>query len=271
MSMSNDLDFFVQWHFTEKCNLKCAHCYQTGKGSLELSLEEITLAIQEISHTLKIWSDAYDINFSPSVNITGGEPFLRKDLLKIIGEFKNAGFDTYLLTNGILIDKEKALNLSHEGVKGVQVSIEGPEHIHNSIRGKNSFSASMRGIENLLESDLTVTLNATLSRHNSSYLLETIDLASNIGAHRLGFSRLVPSGKGEQLLKNMLKTGEVSSLYNDVFSHELNNGLEIVTGDPVASQMRNGPVHSDLGDIPLGGCAAGISGITIMPDGSVVP
>ena len=271
MSTNHTFDFFVQWHLTEKCNLKCTHCYQTGKGSSELSFEEIKLTIQEISGLLKTWGDTYGITFSPSVNITGGEPLLRKDLFDIICEFRNAGFDTYLLTNGILIDKEKAAKLLHAGVKGVQISIEGPEQVHNSIRGKNSFSASMRGVRNLLEADLTVTLNATLSRLNSSYLLETMDLASNLGVHRLGFSRLVPSGKGEQLLKDMLKTGEVSQLYNDVYSHKLNNGLEIVTGDPVASQMRNGHVNSDLGDTPLGGCAAGISGITIMPDGSVVP
>ncbi len=47
--------------------------------------------------------------------------------------------------------------------------------------------------------------------------------------------------------------------------------LEIVTGDPVAAQSLIVEDGEDRGNIPSGGCAAGVSGITILPDGGLVP
>jgi radical SAM protein with 4Fe4S-binding SPASM domain len=271
MSTNHFFDFFIQWHLTEKCNLKCLHCYQKGEKIYELSHEEIKETIKEIAETLSSWRASYEVDFSPSVNITGGEPFLRNDLFEILAEFKNIGFEIYLLTNGILVDNVLAEKLYKTGVKGVQVSIEGPEKIHERIRGKKSFSTSVRGVRHLLDAGLKVTLNVTISRLNAEYLIDMVEFSSDLGVHRLGFSRLVPSGRGKSLFREMLKTDAVKDLYENVFSTDLNNGLEIVTGDPVASQFRNNPKNTDLGDIPLGGCAAGISGLTIMPDGTVVP
>jgi radical SAM protein with 4Fe4S-binding SPASM domain len=271
MAAKESFDFLIQWHLTEKCNLKCTHCYQNGKGSDELSFDEIQSTIKEISSTLNIWQETYDIDFSPSVNITGGEPILRKDLFEVITAFNNIGFDTYLLTNGILIDNQIAEKLYNLGVKGVQVSIEGPEEIHDSIRGKNSFKRSIRGVKLLKDAGLEVTLNTTVSEINAAHLVKTVALASDLGVDKLGFSRLVPSGRGKALLKEMMKSSDVETLYKQIFSIKPDNGLKIVTGDPVASQFRNNSNNKDLGNIALGGCAAGISGLTIMPDGTVVP
>ena len=271
MPLDNSFDFLIQWHLTEKCNLKCLHCYQTGEAHDELSAVEVSETIEEITETLNSWRTSYGLNFSPSVNITGGEPFLRKDLFDVLSAFITAGFDAYLLTNGILINNEKAERLSRVRVKGVQISIEGPEEIHDAIRGKGSFAASLKGIRNLVNTGVEVTINATISQLNAEHLVSMIGLASGLGVRRLGFSRLVPSGRGRSLSDEMLKTEEVHKLYEKIFSIVPENGLEIVTGDPVASQFRNNPKNSDKEDIPLGGCAAGVSGMTILPDGTVVP
>ncbi len=237
----------------------------------EMSFDEIKGTIEEINDVINSWKKNYGLDFARSVNITGGEPFLRKDLFEIINEFDNSGFATYLLTNGNLINDAKAKELKHCNVKGVQVSIEGPEKIHDSIRGRNSFTASLRGVKSLLDADLRVTLNVTISNLNAEYLMDIIKLASDIGVHRVGFSRLVPSGRGLTMIKEMLNKDAVRSLYENVFSIDHNNGLEIVTGDPVASQFRNESIMTDCGNVAMGGCAAGISGLTIMPDGTIFP
>jgi len=270
MSINNSFDFFIQWHLTEKCNLHCTHCYQTGKQMYEMTLPEIKDTIHEISDTLDIWMKTYGINFTPSVNLTGGEPFLKKDIFEILDEFRSRGFEIYLLTNGTLIDRDVAKQLHDLDIKGVQVSIEGPEGIHESIRGRGSFAGSLRGVTNLLDAGHEVTLNVTLSYLNAGYFIDLFRLSSNLGVQKLGFSRLVPSGRGETLMKEMLKTEDVKSLYDKIFSMNI-NGLEIVTGDPVASQSRRETRDMDDGDIALGGCAAGISGLTILPDGTLLP
>jgi radical SAM protein with 4Fe4S-binding SPASM domain len=220
---------------------------------------------------LEAWSETYQLEFSPSLNITGGEPFLRKDLFEILEEMSTAGFAIFLLTNGTLIDKEKAEHLARLGINGVQVSIEGPEEIHNSIRGKGSFAASCKGVSHLVKAGLRVTLNATLSEINAEKFQDMIDIATGLGVQKLGFSRLVPSGRGLDLVNRMIGRAEVKEIYESIFGLDTGD-LKIVTGDPVASQMRNGiePVD-DCGSIATGGCAAGVSGLTILPDGTIIP
>ncbi|MDH3391825.1 MAG: radical SAM protein [Desulfobulbaceae bacterium] len=271
MPISSLQEFFIQWHLTERCNLRCTHCYQTGTRSEELNLTEIRLVLDEIIDMLEAWSETYQLEFSPSLNITGGEPFLRKDLFEILEEMSTAGFAIFLLTNGTLIDKEKAEHLARLGINGVQVSIEGPEEIHNSIRGKGSFAASCKGVSHLVKAGLRVTLNATLSEINAEKFQDMIDIATGLGVQKLGFSRLVPSGRGLDLVNRMIGRAEVKKIYESIFGLDTGD-LKIVTGDPVASQMRNGiePVD-DCGSIATGGCAAGVSGLTILPDGTIIP
>ena len=263
-------DFFIQWHLTERCNLSCRHCYQSGQaGGADLSLAEIKQVISEISEAMEDWAENYRMDFSPSFNLTGGEPLLRDDLIRIIDAARERGFEIFLLTNGTLIDGQKAKAFARSGIKGAQVSIEGPEEIHDSIRGKGSFIRSMLGVKNLLDAGLIVTLNATLSGINAGRLPEMISLARETGVQRLGFSRLVPSGRGADLLQEMLSPGQVKELYEKLLSLDIEK-LDIVTGDPVASQM-NIKTVADAACTASGGCAAGISGFTILADGIMTP
>jgi radical SAM protein with 4Fe4S-binding SPASM domain len=235
-----------------------------------MSLSEITSVIDEISDMLTDWKETYHIDFTSSFNVTGGEPFLRRDFFNVLEELKNKGFDTFILSNGTLIDRNKAEALAKLAVKGVQVSIEGSENIHDAIRGPGSFKSSIKGIRNLLEAGLTVTLNTTLSDMNAPCFMDVIELASSLGVQRVGFSRLVPTGRGGDMLNTMLSREVLRDLYNSIFSFDA-KGLQIVTGDPVASQM-NEPARNDSETpFPSGGCAAGVSGLTILPDGTVTP
>lgn len=269
MAVTQAHEFFVQWHLTERCNLRCRHCYQ-GEGAVdEMSQRQALSVVGEVSDMIEEWSEAYGIKFSPSANISGGEPLLRKDLFVIMEEFRRRGFVLYLLTNGTLVDSGTARRLADLGVRGIQVSIEGPEDVHEGIRGNGSFSSSMRGVENLLAADLTVTLNATLSRLNAPRFMELVVLAEECGVQRLGFSRLVPSGRGRELMGQSLDRWQLRDLYEAILSLKPKS-LGIVTGDPVAMHATL-PDSGDAGPTALGGCAAGLSGLTLLSDGTVLP
>jgi radical SAM protein with 4Fe4S-binding SPASM domain len=270
MPISDPFDFFIQLHITERCNLRCSHCYQEGNRCWEMTLGEITSVMDEVSEMITAWDEAYDVQFESSFTVTGGEPFLRSDFSAILAALNQKGFDTYILTNGTLISRERARELADLGVRGVQISLEGPEHIHDSIRGAGSFAASMNGIQNILSSGIELTLNTTLSEINATYFMDMISLASSLGAQKLGFSRLVPSGGGKQLIGRMLSRTAVEDLYRKIFSWDTGD-LKIVTGDPVASQYRSPDQAAYGSSAPSGGCAAGVSGLTIMPDGTVTP
>ncbi len=270
MSLSSPYDFIIQWHLTEKCNLRCRHCYQEGATPQEMPFPLISAVITEITHMVQTWQDAYDIEFSLSFNVTGGEPFLRADFFVILEAMINAGVACYVLSNGTLISPERARRLADLGVKEVQVSLEGPEEIHDGIRGPGSFASSLKGIRNLLDAGVAASVNTTLSHLNAAYFMDLVELAVGLGVRRLGFSRLVPSGRGLGLLAHLLAPDEVKALYETIFSLE-SQGLELATGDPMAAQMREPRPVEDAGTFPAGGCAAGVAGLTILADGTVTP
>jgi radical SAM protein with 4Fe4S-binding SPASM domain len=269
MTIARSFDFFFQWHLTERCNLSCRHCYQSGGEVAELSTDEARELLAEVREMLDEWRETYGVNFSPSCNITGGEPLLRDDLFPIIEESIAAGFAPFLLTNGTLIDRTTAQELKRVGVRGVQVSMEGPEAIHDTIRGPGSFQAASRGVEALVAAALPVTINVTLSRMNAGAMEEVPTIARNLGATRLGFSRYVPAGQGLSLLSQALSPAELYPLYQKLLSQQP-PGIDIVTGDPMANQL-NQSAPASPAPLPVGGCAAAVSGITIMADGTLVP
>jgi AdoMet-dependent heme synthase len=269
MAINNPFDFFIQWHLTERCNLSCKHCYQEERSTEEMPLSDIRDVIEEIADMLKEWETSHGVTFSRSMNITGGEPFLRRDLFEILEEVKNHGFFVFLLTNGTLISRERAKKLAELGIDGVQVSIEGPEEVHNEIRGSGTFGASEAGIERLIDHGVPVTLNVTLSTLNADQMKKIVAFGSHVGARRIGFSRLVPYGRGRSLVSRMLTPVQAKALYASLLSVEV-DGLEIVTGDPVASQMKLSS-HGDTGNVAVSGCAAGVSGLTILPNGDITP
>ncbi|MCB2184974.1 MAG: radical SAM protein [Deltaproteobacteria bacterium] len=263
-------DFFLQWHLTQRCNLACRHCYQEPSTTPEITQAEAREIMDEAVEMLEDWRQAYGLDLSASVNLTGGEPFLRDDLFPIIADLRARGFEVFLLTNGLLVDAAAARRLADLGVAGVQVSLEGPAAVHEAVRGPGSHAAALAGVANLVDSRLPVTLNVTLSAHNAAAMPELVDLARSLGVARLGYSRLVPVGRGRDMLAAALSREELRELYARL-GELAPPGLDLVTGDPVAAQAKLPPPPEDLGDTPLGGCAAGVSGLTIMHDGTLLP
>jgi radical SAM protein with 4Fe4S-binding SPASM domain len=271
MSIGQKFEFVIQWHLTERCNLSCSHCYQDGTRQEELSSDEVRSVIEEIKDLFSTWSEIHGLTFVPSFNITGGEPLLRDDLFDILGDIADHGWDSFLLTNGTLVNAQVARRLARLGVKGVQVSLEGPESTHDAFRGAGSYRASLSGIHALLNEGVAVTVNTTLSEMNADRFFELAGIVSQLSVQRLGFSRLVPSGKGEALAERMLTPDRVRNLYSRIGSLSFRN-MKLVTGDPVAACMRaTADGCDDQAAVPIGGCAAGVSGLTILSDGTIVP
>lgn len=273
MSVIKGYEFFIQWHLTERCNLRCAHCYQeTAPSGQELSFPEIVSVIEEVAEMLAAWRLAYGIEFSPSFHVTGGEPLLHRHLPAILAEMKNRNFAVYLLSNGTLITESWAEKLAALKVDGVQVSLEGPGQIHEDIRGAGSFAAALSGAKNLVGAGVKVIFNTTLSRLNAASFLNLVPLSLSLGVQELGCARLVPAGRGEALLDQMLSPEELLGFYQEVLSLEV-NGLDVGSGDPLANQMGGGevPEAGEDDSFPWGGCAAGVSGLTLLPDGTILP
>jgi radical SAM protein with 4Fe4S-binding SPASM domain len=262
-------DFFVQWHLTERCNLSCRHCYQSG-AVLEMRYDEICRAIDNVKNAIEGWVTEYEMQMSPSLHFTGGEPLLRKDLFLIMNYARERGFSISLMSNGILIDNYTALRIREARVKDVQISLDGLEAAHDDLRGEGSFQRALKGISNLVAHGVETNINLTVSRLNMKDTDGLVRLAEELGVSAIAFSRLVPTGRGKELSSETLSREEVADFYKMLRGYKDQSSVVVTSRDPLAT-------IADLGadipesEIPLGGCAAGIFGVTIASDGTVMP
>jgi len=270
MALTDPLNFFAQLHLTARCNLRCRHCYQAEQSGNELTTGEISDLLSEIREALQAWEESYGIAFSPAVSLTGGEPLLRDDLFEVVRAFRQAEFAVAVLSNGTLIGEDEARRFADLGVRAVQVSLEGLETVHDAIRGPGTFRAALLGIDHLVAAGLTVTANMTLSRLNASEVLPLACFVATRGVQRLGFARIVPAGRGCDLREAALSAAETQRLYHEIAAVRI-TGLEFVTGDPVASCLLWPPAVDPGLSVAAGGCAAGVAGITILEDGTLLP
>ena len=96
----------VSWMTTNKCNLKCVHCYQDAEEATdkELSCEEGKKMIDEIARA----------GFKVMI-FSGGEPLMRPDIYELVAHAASRGLRPVFGSNGTLITPEVAVRLKEAG------------------------------------------------------------------------------------------------------------------------------------------------------------
>lgn len=132
---------YLFWESTLRCNLRCRHCGSSCEG--KSPVRELTTA--EVTGIL----DTIAADFNPRrifVSITGGEPLLRKDLFEVVAHMTQLGMRSCIVTNGTLLDEDKARRLWAAGMRTICVSVDGLESDHDAVRGPGSWAKAMAGI-----------------------------------------------------------------------------------------------------------------------------
>jgi len=235
-----------------------------------MKFNEIINAIGNVIDTLDSWVTDYQVKMSPGFHFTGGEPFLYDRLMDILEYVRGRGCDTALMSNGTLISEDTVRQLRRAQVKEVQVSIEGMQEVHDSIRGKGTFKKALGGIENLLAGGVGTSINMTLSRLNIGEVEGLVGLAGEMGVEAVTFSRLVACGRGNEISDEMLTPQELAEFYQGVSEQQGRGKVTFTSRDPLFTVCE---LKEDIPEteFPVGGCAAGVFGITIAADGSVMP
>ena len=142
------------------CNIECKNCYiessPKNDSLVYLTFEEVKLFIDEV----------IDKNLGTNeIGFTGGEPFMNKDILKMIEYSLLKNFKVLVLSNAMkpmLNKKENLLKLNHKNLT-IRVSIDHYEkEKHEEIRGKNTFDVMMEGLLWLNQNDFNYALATRL-------------------------------------------------------------------------------------------------------------
>jgi len=132
------------------------------------------------------------------LSITGGEPFIRSDMLDILELASNMGFEIYISTNGTFnqLDFTRFRNLK---IQVIQISLDGLGEKHDNIRGqKGAFNKSIEFIKRVKEANTALQIGVafTLMKKNVNDLIELyeylkqlpINIFSVIPVQRIGRS-----------------------------------------------------------------------------------
>jgi radical SAM protein with 4Fe4S-binding SPASM domain len=173
---------------TFRCQNDCVHCYAGGPHETpELSTAQWKSVIDKLSEI-----GVFILTF------TGGEPTLREDLQELLHYAQNKGMVTGLISNGRkLKDKAYVASLEKSGLDFVQVTLESHKpQVHDKMTGeKGSWKETITGIQNAVQSQIYVSTNTTLSKHNATEFLTTVDYIKGLGVNAFGCNSLIYSGK----------------------------------------------------------------------------
>lgn len=178
----------VLWEITNTCNYHCSYCMfscEAKKYENELTTEEVKIAIKDLKEN----------NFT-YIKFTGGEPFVRKDMIEILKYASELGFDMDISTNASLLTNEIATKLKQMNFPMVHVSLDGYDRdSHEYVRGKNTFEPTIRGIKLLTEAGIYTRLGTVIYGQNEDYLEKIVALASDLKVNEIIFSFMEPMGR----------------------------------------------------------------------------
>ncbi len=158
---------YLELQITDRCNLRCRHCYIPDKHSKELSLSLITRALKE-----------FEAMQGLRVLITGGEPLLHRSFKEINSILPKFFLRKILFTNGLLLNKNILNDLN---VHEMQVSIDGMEKAHDSLRGKGRFKRTMQNIMLAIECGFDVSISTMVHSKNTGDFDKMEKLFKKIG------------------------------------------------------------------------------------------
>ena len=273
-------EFYIQWHITNKCNLRCEHCYQDDYSqSSELSLDDLKTIAEKINYTLAKWGK------EGRIGVTGGEPFVRDDLLDFLefleqqSQIKKIG----ILSNGTMlgenIQRIKKLSKLHY----IQLSVEGTRETNDGIRGKGIFDKVIESTRLLKSGNVPVRWMVTLHKKNVADVPKVIDLAIDNKVDTLTFERLVPEGSGKSFADYVLPPVELEKVFSYIVERsdaEFSKGSPLailklrtlwVLCDPQRAEKTSNAVSVPLEREVGASCSIGVDSLCILPDATVLP
>ncbi len=264
----------ISWESTRRCNLNCLHC---GSPSEEVDVEE-ELSTDEIIKAFNQIAEEFDMSQFRHINITGGEPFVRKDLLTILESIsKNPHYRNIdIQTNGVVLAKNPALfeQLKQYGVTGIGISIDGIKDTHDNFRGKpGSYDLAFDAAKSAVDNGLTVTVSTVANSTNISEIPRLYEIVrSEIKPRIFRIMTLDPIGRASnnQYMLSPEQTQEVMGFLLNEYTANCHN-----YHDPNTTMVElgcGGWLGKELEGLVrpfIFHCVAGINNIGILYDGKL--
>ena len=251
----------VHWEVTYRCNEKCVHCYNPGAAHLPHEVPE--RQTDELSHdeAIRLFDEMKAAGVF-RITLSGGEVTLRNDFWELVEAARSRGFSVNIYTNGLHLDTKACERLSQLWPSSVSVSVYSDDPLtHDKITNvKGSFERSINALKILNELGIKTFLKSTQMSHTINGYQKVKNLAATLGA----------AAEIDMTMSSSVDGSDAPLSLANFRPEEL--VLLAATPDSplfVGDQSNNyGYVQKDF-DATV--CGAGISTMSIDPEGNITP
>lgn len=187
-AIANEIPISVAIELLTECNWRCKHCYIPNHNNRGLSFEQLTKLIDELR----------DFGVF-HILLTGGEVFLREDIVQIVEYIRRKHMRVNILSNSSLITDEVAKRLSEAYIADVSSTIFSLDpKIHDEITSVNgSLENALKGMKILYDNGISVEIKTPLL--NSNFMeIEKVKAYAETNGYRFSSSPCIaPKSNGD--------------------------------------------------------------------------
>jgi AdoMet-dependent heme synthase len=219
---------WIAWEITRRCNLKCVHCRSSSgleaKGHPDFSLAEARRVLDDIASYAK-----------PVVVLSGGEPLLRPDVFEIASYGTSLGLRMCLATNGTLVTQEICDKIKEVGIKMVSLSLDGASaEVHDDFRCQpGAFAGTLNAARLFKENGIQFLINSSFTKRNQDEIPKIYHLAKELGATAWYMFMIVPTGRGEGIMDELIAPEDYEKLL--VWHYEMEKGEKDILVRPTCA------------------------------------
>ena len=205
---------YLRISLTERCNLRCTYC-MPAEG-VPLSPKSHIMTFEEI-YTIAKTFVAHGVT---KIRLTGGEPFVRKDISVILKKLASLPIELAISTNGITIDRYIDI-LKENNILNINVSLDTliPNKFKEITR-RDKYEKVYSNILLLIENGFHVKINAVLIKDfNDDEIIDFIKLTKDLPVS-FRFIEFMPFDGNKWDLKKMVSYAEVMQKVKSYFSEE---------------------------------------------------
>jgi radical SAM protein with 4Fe4S-binding SPASM domain len=174
----------ITWELTHRCHRRCAFCYVKEPAAQEGQAGLMAAAVAGLVRATGC----------AQVQLSGGEPLLHPELLRVIDVLRDAGAQVSMITDGAHLTTGLARELASRKVGPLQPTLlSGEPGLHDTLRGNGAFQDATRAIATAAAAGIDVVACMVITRANWAEAARVAELAFALGARAMALSRLCPA------------------------------------------------------------------------------
>jgi len=188
---------------THRCHRRCSFCYVSRSPDEHPLLGEELPAAELARRVGRLVEETG----CRRVQLSGGEPLLRQDLLTFIDEIGRYGASVSIITDGAHLDETLVSELASRKVGPLQPTLlAGSAEGHDALRGEGGFRDATRALARGTAAGIRMITSMVVTRRNWTEAAAVAELSYALGVRTLALSRFCPLGGASKAAKELMPT-----------------------------------------------------------------